>query len=152
MLYLDRPGSKSSSGAALCGRFRYSDLKEAASSGAADLWALNKLEAFLAGRGAEFLVWGEDLRHVFLASYKLRNVVEACRQTKITAVKVASGAGRVCMPKHGISSRVKVLVHAARSCAQGGDRASSCAGVSRSISCMVAPQCGHVGSVCGRVT
>ena len=152
MLYLDRPGSKSGSGAVLCGRFRYSDLKEAASSGAADLWALNRPEAFLEGRGPEFWVCGEDLRHMFMAAYKLRNVVEACRQTKIRAVKVAPDAGWVCMPEHGVSSRLKVLVHAARPCAQGGDRSSSCAGVSRSMSCMVPPQCGHVGSVCGRVT
>jgi hypothetical protein len=152
VLYLDRPGSKSGSGAALCGRFRYSDLKEAALSGAADLWALNRLEAFLVGSGPEFWVCREDLRHVFMAAYELRNVVEACRQTKTRAVKVAPGAGRVCMPGHGVSSRLKVLVHAARSCVHGGDRASSWAGVSRSMSCIVPPQCGHVGSVCGRVT
>jgi len=100
------------------------------------------------GRWAEFWVCREDLRHVFMAAYKLRNVVEACRQTKTRAVKVAPGAGRGCMPRHGI----KVLVHAARPCAHGGDRFSSCAGVSRSMSCMVPPQCGHFGSVCGRVT
>jgi hypothetical protein len=51
VLYLDRPGSKPGSGAGLCGRFRYNDLKEAASSGAADLWALNRPEAFPVGRG-----------------------------------------------------------------------------------------------------
>jgi len=51
MLYLDRPGSKLGSGAGLCGRFRYIDLKEGASSRAADLWALNRPEAFLVGRG-----------------------------------------------------------------------------------------------------
>jgi len=151
-MYLDRPGSKSVSGAAVCGRFRYIDLKEAASSGAADLWALNRPEAFLVGIGPEFWVCREDLRHVFMAAYELRNAVEARRQTKTRAVKVAPGAGGVCMPRHEISSRLKVLVHAARSCAQGGDRASSWAGVSRSMSCMVPPQCGHVGSVCGRVT
>ena len=152
MLYLDRAGSKYGSGAGLCGRFRYSDLKEAASSVAADLWALNMPEAFLVCRGAEFWVCREDLCHVFMAAYELRNVVEACRQTKTRAVKVAPGAGRVCLPRYGISSRLKVLVHAARSCVHGGDRASSWAGVSRSMSCMVPPQCGHVGSVCGRVT
>jgi hypothetical protein len=152
VLYLDRPGSKSGSGAALCGRFRYSDLKEAASSGAADLWALNMPEACLVGRGPEFWVCREDQRQVFMAVNELRNVVEACRQAKTRAVKVTAGAGRVWMPGHGVGSRLKVLVHAARSCVHGGDRASSWAGVSRSISCMVPPQCGHVGSVCGRVT
>jgi hypothetical protein len=152
VLYLDRLGSKSGIGAALRGRFRYSDLKEAASSGAADLWALNRLEAFLVGRSPEFWVCREDLRHVFMATYELRIVVEGCRQTKTRAVKVAASAGRVCMPGHGVSSWLKVLVYAARSCVHGGDRASSWAGVSRSISCMVPPQCGHFGSVCGRVT
>jgi hypothetical protein len=34
--------------AALAGRFRYSDLKEAALSGAVGLWVLNKLELLIA--------------------------------------------------------------------------------------------------------
>ena len=152
MLYLDRPGSKSGISSALCGRIRYSDLKEAALSGAADLWALNRFEVFLVGSGPEVWVCREDLRQVFMAAYELRNVVEGCRQAKTRAVKVAAGAGRVCMPGHGIGSRLKVLVHGARSCVHGGDRASSWAGVSRSMSRMVPPQDGHVGSVCNRVT
>ena len=101
MLYLDRPVSKSGSGTAVCGRFRYSDLKEAASSGAADLWALNRSEVFLVDSGPEFWVCREDLRHVFMAAYEFLNAVEAGRQTKTRAVKVAPGAGRVCMPRHG---------------------------------------------------
>jgi hypothetical protein len=86
VLYLDRPGSKSGIGSALCGRIRYSDLKEAALSGAADLWALNGLEVFLVGSGPEFWVCREDLRQVFMAAYELRNVVEGCRQAKTRAV------------------------------------------------------------------
>jgi hypothetical protein len=44
VLYLDRPGSTAGgSGAAGCGRFGYSDLKEAALSGASDLWVLNRV-------------------------------------------------------------------------------------------------------------
>ena len=87
---------RSGSGATLCGRFRYSDLKEAALSGAADLWVLNRLEVFLVGSGPEFWVCREDLRHVFMAGYELRNVVEACRQTKTRAVKVSPPLANVC--------------------------------------------------------
>jgi len=79
VLYLDRPGSESGSCATLCGRCRYSDLKEAASSGAADLWALNMLEVFLVGSGPEFWVCREDLSHMFMAAYELRDFFEACR-------------------------------------------------------------------------
>ena len=44
MLYLGRPFMSVERGRVLAGRFRYSDLKEAALSGAAGLWALNRLE------------------------------------------------------------------------------------------------------------
>ncbi len=40
VLYLDRPQRDLPAGTGVCGRFGYSDLKEAALSGAADLWAL----------------------------------------------------------------------------------------------------------------
>jgi hypothetical protein len=126
-------------------RFGYSDLKEAAVSGAADLWALNRLEVFSVGSGPEFWVCREDQRQVFMAVNELRNVVEARRQAKTRAVKVTAGAGRVWIPRHGVGSRLKVLVHAARSCVHGGDRASSWAGVSRSMMYMEPPQLGHLG-------
>ena len=117
MLYLDRPGSKSVSGAVLCGRFGYSDLKEAALSGAVDLWALNRLEVFLVGSGAEFWVCREDLRPVMMEAYELGDVVQACRPATTRGVKVVADAGRVCLRGQGVGSRLKVLVHAARSCA-----------------------------------
>ena len=41
MLYLDRPCVSAERGGVLEGRFRYSDLKEAAFSGAAVLWELD---------------------------------------------------------------------------------------------------------------
>ncbi len=44
MLYLDRPLRDVVACIAVCGRFRYSDLKEVAMSGAARLWALNVVE------------------------------------------------------------------------------------------------------------
>jgi len=44
VLYLYRPLVSSERGIVLVGRFRYSDLKEAALSGAAVLWALNRVE------------------------------------------------------------------------------------------------------------
>ena len=75
-------------------------------SGAADLWALNRLEVILVVSGPEFWVCREDLRDVFTAAHELQNVVEACRHAKARAVKFAAGAGRVCMPGHWVGSRL----------------------------------------------
>jgi hypothetical protein len=41
----------------MVGRFRYSDLKEAALSGAGDLWELNRLELRVAARDAGVVVF-----------------------------------------------------------------------------------------------
>jgi len=48
VLYLDRPFVRVKRGIVLVGRFGYSDLKEAALSGAAGLWELNRLELVVA--------------------------------------------------------------------------------------------------------
>lgn len=82
------------------GRLGYSDLKEAALSRAADLWALNRLEVFSVGSGPEFWVCREGQRQVLMAVNELRNVVEACRQAKTRAVEVTAGAGRVWIASH----------------------------------------------------
>jgi hypothetical protein len=52
----------------LSGRFRYSDLKEAALSGAADLWELNRLELLVVASGPEVRVCRELLSHMFMAA------------------------------------------------------------------------------------
>jgi hypothetical protein len=49
VLYLDRPCWAADAGVSMHGRFRYSDLKEAALSGASALWALNVGELLLEG-------------------------------------------------------------------------------------------------------
>lgn len=51
VLYLYRPFVSAERGRVLVGRFRYSDLKEAAFSGAAVLWALNRLQWVPVARG-----------------------------------------------------------------------------------------------------
>jgi hypothetical protein len=75
VLYLDRrvravvvTGCKS-------GRFGYSDLKEAALSGASALWELNRPELVLVGSGPEVRVWRDLLIHVFMVVEELRHVV-----------------------------------------------------------------------------
>ena len=50
------------------GRFRYSDLKEAAISGAADLWELKGLELVVVGSGAEAGVFREPLKDMLMAA------------------------------------------------------------------------------------
>jgi hypothetical protein len=74
VLYLDRrvravvvTGCKS-------GRFGYSDLKEAALSGAADLWELNMVKLLPGGTGPEVLVCRERLIREFMAANELRSV------------------------------------------------------------------------------
>jgi hypothetical protein len=57
VLYLDRPGWKSVCGAVLWGRFGYSDLKEVAVSGAAELWTLNRLDLLMSPRDAGVVVF-----------------------------------------------------------------------------------------------
>ena len=52
MLYLDRPLVSAERGIVLVGRFGYSDLKEAALSWSAILWALNRVELVTAGEAA----------------------------------------------------------------------------------------------------
>jgi hypothetical protein len=52
VLYLDRLLVSAERGIDLVGRFGYSDLKEAALSGAAVLWALNRVELVTAGEAA----------------------------------------------------------------------------------------------------
>ena len=47
----------------LCGRFRYSDLKEAVLSRAADLWVLNGVELLLVGWVDGVRMWKEQLNH-----------------------------------------------------------------------------------------
>jgi hypothetical protein len=52
VLYLDRPFVRVERGIVLVGRFGYSDLKEAALSGAAVLWVLNRVESMTVGEAA----------------------------------------------------------------------------------------------------
>jgi hypothetical protein len=52
VLYLDRPFERVKRGIVLVGRFGYSDLKEAALSGAAVLWVLNRVELMTVGEAA----------------------------------------------------------------------------------------------------
>ena len=58
----------------LCGRLRYSDLKEAALSGASELWELKGLELSLVASRPEVQVCGWLLRHVFMAAVELLRV------------------------------------------------------------------------------
>jgi len=62
------------SGAGLCGRFGYSDLKEAALSGAADLWELNRLELLVVASVPEVRVCRGLLSYVLMAADGLRHV------------------------------------------------------------------------------
>jgi hypothetical protein len=55
-LYLDRRRLTAGSGAAVCGRFGYNDLKEAALSGGDDLWELNAVGVVLAVCGGWVVV------------------------------------------------------------------------------------------------
>jgi hypothetical protein len=57
VLYLDRPRVRAERGIVLLGRFRYSDLKEAALSGAAVLWALNRLELVTAAGDVDLVAF-----------------------------------------------------------------------------------------------
>jgi hypothetical protein len=57
VLYLDRPVVSAERGLVLAGRFGYSDLKEAALSGAAGLWVLNRLELVMAARDVGFVAF-----------------------------------------------------------------------------------------------
>ena len=99
----------------MSGRFRYSDLKEAAVSGAgADLWALNGVELLLVGWVVWVGMWSERLNREFVEADGLWHVAWVCRQEKPEAVKAAQSVDRVCMRKHGVGSRLKVMVHAAR--------------------------------------
>ncbi len=66
------------------------------------------------------------------------------------AVCITQGAERLCMREHGASSRLKLRVHAAHRSEFGGERRSSCAGVSRSMTCIGPPQSGHFGRLCDR--
>jgi hypothetical protein len=50
VLYLYRPHVRAERGRVLVGRFRYSDLKEAALSGTAGLWALNRVGLVITAR------------------------------------------------------------------------------------------------------
>jgi len=68
VLYLDRPCVSAERGGVLEGRFRYSDLKEAAISGAADLWELKGLELVVVGSGAEAGVFREPLKDMLMAA------------------------------------------------------------------------------------
>jgi hypothetical protein len=57
VLYLDRPVVSAERGLVLAVRFGYSDLKEAALSGAAGLWVLNRLELVMAARDVGFVAF-----------------------------------------------------------------------------------------------
>jgi hypothetical protein len=59
---------------AVCGRCRYSDLKEAALSGADDLWVLNAVELLLVGCMAWVRIRRERLSREFVEANILRSV------------------------------------------------------------------------------
>jgi hypothetical protein len=88
VLYLDRPGSKSVRGAVLCGRFGYSDLKEAALSGAAELWALNGVELGSDVSRAERLVCRELLDWELMGTDGLGDMASLCCQAKTVAARM----------------------------------------------------------------
>jgi hypothetical protein len=57
-------------GRVLAGRFRYSDLKEAALSGAAGLWVFDRFGLVVAGGDAGFLLFGELVAWELVAADK----------------------------------------------------------------------------------
>lgn len=130
------------------GRFGYSDLKEAALSGAADLWALNVggllLERYEPLVRASRVSWKRRL----VAVDVLRSDLCVCEQAQLGAVEVSEGADRVCLREHGVGSRLELQCHAVCLSAWGGERASNCKVVNRSMTCMVPPQSGHFGRAC----
>ncbi len=60
-------------------------------------------------------------------------------------MRITWGAERAEMPRHQVGSRLELEVHEAYLSKRGGGRTSSWAAVSRSMTCIVAPQCGHLG-------
>jgi hypothetical protein len=74
VLYLDRPRWKAGWDSDLFGRFRYNDLKEAALSGAAALWALNVGGVLLEGWDAWIRVWRECSKRVWVEADVVRGV------------------------------------------------------------------------------
>jgi hypothetical protein len=80
-----------------------------------------------------------------MAVEELRQVVRRCSKAKPRTVEVTQGADGVWLRERGVGAKLELGIHAARSCRRGGERAR--AGVSRSTSCMVPPQSGHLGRV-----
>ena len=73
-LYLERPLLALEVAQVWVGRFRYSDLKEAALSGASGLWELNRLELLVVASGGEVLVWRVLVSYVLMTVHELRDV------------------------------------------------------------------------------
>jgi hypothetical protein len=115
-------------GRTVCGRFRYSDLKEAALSGAADLWELYGTEVLAEGRCCRFHRERPPARARDTRARRRRCVLGCHEKQAVSSPKAVCGVrgtDRVCMPEHGDIAGLELCCHAARRSGWGGERRSS---------------------------